>query len=88
MDPEAFVVSGIFVSSWDVDSVASTKKRLEPALDAPMPSRHRPFPPLVFKLRRIDGKRHQGRPAAMARCHEWREFFLHDPMPFSCSLEG
>ena len=33
-----------------LDSVSSTKKRLEPALDAPRPSRHRPFTPLGFSL--------------------------------------
>ena len=33
-----------------LDSVASAKRRLEPALDAPRPTQHRPFAPLIFSL--------------------------------------
>ena len=33
-----------------LDSIASAKRRLEPALDAPRPSQHRPFTPLIFSL--------------------------------------
>ena len=41
---------GAVLAHKHLDSTASAKRRLEPALDAPRPTQHHPFTPLIFSL--------------------------------------